>query len=58
MKAVLLGTTAGGGYRCQSLQLTANTDPVRPLSPKVDLILETEMTPEIVPAMAMRRIGG
>ncbi|GLZ35520.1 coenzyme PQQ synthesis protein E [Lentzea sp. NBRC 105346] len=53
-----------GGCRCQAFQLTgdaANTDPVCSLSPnrsKVDLILETEMTPEVVPAMAMRRIGG
>ncbi|HEX8866554.1 MAG TPA: pyrroloquinoline quinone biosynthesis protein PqqE, partial [Lentzea sp.] len=51
-----------GGCRCQAFQLTgdaANTDPVCSLSPDrstVDLILETEMTPSVVPAMAMRKM--
>ncbi|MEV6241558.1 pyrroloquinoline quinone biosynthesis protein PqqE [Lentzea sp. NPDC051838] len=51
-----------GGCRCQAFQLTgdaANTDPVCSLSPErstVDLILETEMTPSVVPAMAMRKM--
>jgi PqqA peptide cyclase len=52
-----------GGCRCQAFQLTgdaANTDPVCSLSPDrstVDLILETEMTPPVVPAMAMRKMS-
>ncbi|MFD4670980.1 pyrroloquinoline quinone biosynthesis protein PqqE [Lentzea sp. NPDC058450] len=51
-----------GGCRCQAFQLTgdaAAADPVCSLSPArstVDLILETEMAPADVPAMAMRKM--